>query len=153
MLRDNVTISLGVDGSATNDSSNLLDSIRTAYYMQSYFGKQRGGSVTAYDILKIATAGGAKTLGRPELGSLEVGKAADLFMIDTTTLEMVGTTHDPKNLIGRVGVTGNVWLTMIGGNVVFRDNALVGIDERKLAADADRAHEKALRTPCPAFRK
>lgn len=153
MLRDGVTISLGCDGSATNDSSNLLDSIRTAYYMQCYFGKQRGGTISAYDILKIASAGGAKTLGRSDLGSLEVGKAADLFMIDTTTLEMVGTTHDPKNLIGRVGLTGNVWLTMINGKVVFENNELVGIDERKLAREADRAHEKALRNPCPAFQK
>ena len=66
---------------------------------------------------------------------------------------MVGTTHDPKNLIGRVGLTGNVWLTMINGKVVFENNELVGIDERKLAREADRAHEKALRNPCPAFQK
>lgn len=151
MIRDNVCISLGCDGSATNDSSNLLDSIRTAYYMQCYFGKERGGAISAYDMLKIATINGAKTLGRPDLGSLEVGKAADLFMIDGTTLELVGALHDPKNLIGRVGLTGNVWLTMINGKVVFRDNQLVGVDEKKLAMEGDKAHEKALRIPCPSF--
>ena len=153
MLRDGVCLSLGCDGSATNDSSNLLDSIRTAYYMQCYFGKERGGAVTAYDILKIATAGGAKTLGRSDLGSLAPGKAADLFMIDGTTLELVGATHDPKNLIGRVGLTGNVAMTMIGGKIVFDGVKLAGIDERRLAVEADRAHESALRSQCPVFQK
>ena len=153
MLRDGVCLSLGCDGSATNDSSNLLDSIRTAYYMQCYFGKERGGAVTAYDILKIATAGGAKTLGRSDLGSLAPGKAADLFLIDGTTLELVGATHDPKNLIGRVGLTGNVAMTMIGGKIVFDGVKLTGIDERRLAVEADRAHESALRSQCPVFQK
>lgn len=151
MLEQNVLVSLGCDGSATNDSSNLLDSIRTAFYMQSWYSKERGGSVSAYDMLKIASVNGAKTLGRSDLGSLEEGKAADLFMIDVGTLEMVGTAHDPKNLIGRVGTTGNVWLTMVNGKVVFENNKLVNIDERRLAELGDKAHEKAMRIPCKSF--
>ncbi|MDO4479391.1 MAG: amidohydrolase [Lachnospiraceae bacterium] len=151
MMRDNVLISLGCDGSASNDSSNQLDSIRMAFLAQCYFGKERGGAISAYDILKIATVNGAKTLGRPALGSLENGKAADLFMIDADALELSGAIHDPKNLIGRCGVTGNVWLTMVNGKVVFKDNQLVGIDEKKLAREGDLAQEKCLRNVCEAF--
>ena len=80
-------------------------------------------------------------------------QAADLFMIDGTTLELVGATHDPKNLIGRVGLTGNVAMTMIGGKIVFDGVKLTGIDERRLAVEADRAHESALRSQCPVFQK
>jgi hydroxyatrazine ethylaminohydrolase len=108
-----ITISLGCDGSATNDSSNLLDSLRLAYVMQCSQSRKRGGTVSPYEILKIATVNGAKTLGCEELGSLEEGKGADLFMLDTETLELAGTLHDPKNLLAHVGCTGPVWLTMV----------------------------------------
>ena len=56
-----ICISLGCDGSATNDSSNLLDTLRMAYLMQAWHTKARGGCVTAYDLLKAATINGAKT--------------------------------------------------------------------------------------------
>ena len=151
MLEHNVLISLGCDGSASNDSSNLLDSVRMAFLAQCYFGKERGGAISAYDILKIATVNGAKTLGRPDLGSLEKGKAADLFMIDSEALELQGAVHDPKNLLGRCGVTGDVFLTMVNGKVVFKDSQLVGIDEKKLALEGDRAQARALRNVCEAF--
>ena len=148
-----VPISLGCDGSATNDSSNLLDTVRMAFLAQCYFGKERGGAISAYDILKMTANGGAKVLGRPELGSLEKGKAADLFMIDANRLEWQGAVHDPMNLIGRCGVTDYVDLTMVNGRVVCRQGGLVGVDEKKLAAEGDRAQDKALRRVCEAFEK
>lgn len=146
-----VTVSLGCDGSATNDSSNLLDTIRMAYIMQCYSSKAQGGAVSSYDVLKLATVGGAKTLGRTDIGSLEVGKAADLFMVNAETLELTGTEHDPKYLIARAGITGNVALTMINGKVVFKDNMLVGIDEHTLRMEGEAVCTRVLRNPCGAF--
>ena len=58
----NVCVSLGCDGSATNDSSSLLDSMRTAWMMQAWHAKERGGCILPYEMLKIATVNGAKTL-------------------------------------------------------------------------------------------
>lgn len=149
--QEQVLVSLGCDGSATNDSSNLLDALRMAYLMQSYHSKDRGGSASAYDLLKIATRNGAKTLGRDDLGSLETGKAADLFMIDAQALELTGALHDPRGIIGRVASTGSVWLTMINGKVVFQDNKLINIDEKRLAQEGEAICEKILRQPCEAF--
>jgi len=146
-----VLLSLGCDGSATNDSSSLLDSLRMAYLMQAFHSKQRGGCITPYELLKIATINGAKTLGRDDIGSLEIGKAADLFMIDTTNLELTGTWHDPANLLARGGVTGPTWLTMVGGNVVSREGKLVGIDEEKLSYEGEKVCTDALRNCCNAF--
>lgn len=145
MQREGVLVSLGVDGSATNDGSNLLDSLRMAYLMQAYNSKDRGGCVSPYEMLKVATINGAKTLGRNDLGSLEKGKAADLFMIDTDVLELTGTLHDPKNLLPSVGVTGPVWLTMINGKIVYEDGHLTGIDEHKLAQEGEEVCTKVLR--------
>lgn len=151
MKEAGVLLSLGCDGSATNDSSNLLDALRIAYMMQAYHTKERGGCVSAYDMLKIATVNGAKTLGRKDIGSLEPGKAADLFMIDTESLELAGALHDPKNLLARVGLTGNVWLTMINGKVVYKEGILSGVDEKKLAREGERVCTKVIRQPSQAF--
>jgi len=130
-------LSLGCDGSATNDGSNLLDSMRMAYILQTLHGKSRGGSSSPYQILKIATAGGAEILGRSDIGSLEVGKCADLFMVDSERLEFSGALHDPRNMIAKIGATGPVWLTMVNGKVRYQDDTLLGVDERQLAHKAE----------------
>ena len=130
----------------------LLDALRMAYLMQAYHTKERGGCTSAYDMLKVATVNGAKTLGRTDLGTLEAGKAADLFMIDTETLELAGALHDPKNLLARVGLTGPVWMTMINGNIVYKDGILKGVDERKLAMDGEAVCTRVIREPHSAYR-
>jgi hydroxyatrazine ethylaminohydrolase len=146
MQKEGVLISLGCDGSATNDSSNLLDSLRMAYLMQAYHSKERGGCLSPYELLKIATVNGAKTLGRDDLGSLEVGKGADLFMVDTGVLELTGTLHDPKNLLARVGVTGPVHLTMVNGNVVFQEGHLLNVDEQTIAEKGEEVCTRVIRS-------
>lgn len=73
--------------------------MRTAWMMQAWHSKQRGGCISPYEMLKIATVNGAKTLGRNDLGSLEPEKGADLFMVDAGVLELTGTLHDPRNLL------------------------------------------------------
>ncbi len=145
LMEQGVLVSLGCDGSATNDSSNELDALRMAYLMQAYHTKARGGCASAYDMLKVATVNGAKMLGRHDLGSLEPEKGADLFMIDTNCLELAGALHDPKNLLARVGVTGPVWMTMVNGKVVYKDGHLTGVDEEKLAREGEEVCTKVLR--------
>lgn len=145
MQEEHVLLSLGCDGSATNDSSSLLDSLRVAYLMQAYHSKARGGCISPYEMLKIGTVGGAKTLGRMDLGTLEAEKGADLFMIDTDVLELTGTLHDPKNLLARTGVTGPVWMTIINGRVVYENGRLTGVDEARLAREGEEVCTKVLR--------
>ena len=151
MAEAGVCVSLGCDGSATNDSSSLLDSMRTAWMMQAWHSKQRGGCISPYEMLKIATVNGAKTLGRDDLGSLEPEKGADLFFIDTRKLELTGTLHDPRNLLARAGVTGETALTMVNGRVVFRDGHFPGVDEEGLAREGEAVCTRVLREPFDAF--
>ncbi|MDR1445006.1 MAG: amidohydrolase [Treponema sp.] len=151
MTRAGITIGLGCDGSATNDSSNLLDSLRIAYLMQCYYAKERGGAPSPYEMFKLATVGGAKILGCEELGSLEAGKGADLFMVDTGGLELSGALHDPRNLLAHTGVTGPVWLTMVNGKVLYRDGHLTGIDEQALAEKAEAVCSRVIRSRFPAI--
>lgn len=142
ILETGTVLSLGCDGSSTNDSSNLLDTLRLAYVLQAWHSKMRNGSVTPYELLLMATRGGAETLGRPELGSLEVGKAADLFALDLNRLEFVGGLHDLRNFIPRIGYTGQVALTVIDGCPVFRDGKLLLVDEIELKKDADKNQQR-----------
>ncbi|MDD4323421.1 MAG: amidohydrolase [Eubacteriales bacterium] len=135
-------ISLGCDGSSTNDSSSLLDTLRTTYLMQAWHSKERGGSVSPYEILKMATVNGAKTLGRPELGWLGEGQAADLFAINIQKLEYVGATHDLLNFLPKVGVTGEVDFTMVNGAVIFKDGKLTRVIEEQLQEEATKAYAK-----------
>lgn len=151
LMEKNVNVSLGCDGSATNDGSSLLDAMRVAWMMQAWFSKERGGCISPYDMLKIATVNGARTLGRADLGSLEPEKGADLFMIDAGRLELTGTLHDPKNILARVGVTGYVDMTMINGKIVFKDGILTGVDERELARQGEAVCTRVLREQCEAF--
>ena len=152
MLSAGLRLGLGCDGSATNDGSNLLDSIRMAYLMQTYHSKSRGSCPTPYSVLKIATAGGAQLLGRDDIGSLEPGKAADMFLVDADKLEFAGATHDPASFLPRVGVTGPVRLTMVNGKVVFSDGRLKGIDEETLAREADSACTRTIRSKSEVYR-
>jgi len=145
MDKAGMRLSLGCDGSATNDGSSLLDSLRMAYIMQAFHSKDRGGSPSSYEILKIATVGGAEMMGRKDIGTLEPEKGADLFMIDTEKLELSGALHDPSNLIAKTGVTGPVWLTMVNGKVVYREGVLLGVDEKRLAKEAENACTRVIR--------
>ena len=142
MLELGVPLGLALDGSASNDGNSLLEELRIAYLLHRLTSSARAPS--GYDLLKVATRGGARLLGRTDIGSLEVGKCADLFLIDGRRLELVGATYDPKNVLATVGVRGAVDYTIINGRVAVRQGRLAGLDEEKLAAESRRACEKYL---------
>lgn len=144
MAQAGVRLSLGVDGAASNDNSNLMHCLHSAYMLQCLVKAQHDHAVPKpAEFLRYGTRGGAEILGRSDIGSLEVGKAADLFALDTRRLEYVGTRHDPASLIPRVGVTTNVDLTMIDGRIVWQNGEFPGLDEGRLAAEAE-AHVKKI---------
>lgn len=131
-------IGLGADGAASNDNSNLMHCIHSAYMLQCLVASTRRDPVPEpAAFLGYATTGGADLLGRRDIGRLEVGLAADLFAIDTRRLDYVGTRHDPVSLIPKVGVGTNVDMTMINGRIVWRDGEFPGLDERALFISAE----------------
>jgi cytosine/adenosine deaminase-related metal-dependent hydrolase len=88
MRRRGVRVGLAVDGSASNDGNNLLLEARQALLLARL--RTGASSMTPLDALKLATGGGAKLLNRAELGTLEVGKAADLAIFDMNRIEYAG---------------------------------------------------------------
>lgn len=137
MMALNIPVGLAVDGSASNDGSNLLEEIRVAYLLHRLKSSQ--SAPTGYDILKLATRGSARVLGRDDIGQLAPGMAADFFMIDLNRLELIGAQFDVKSLFGTVGFKGAVDYTVVNGKVVVERGRLTTIDEEKLAAEANKA--------------
>jgi hydroxyatrazine ethylaminohydrolase len=138
MLASGVRLSLGVDGSASNDNSNLMHCIHSAYMLQCLVASSRAHPVPLpAAFLQMATEGGADCLGRQDIGRLEVGLAADLFAIDTRRLDFIGTRHDPQSLPAKVGIGQPVDLTMINGRIVWAGGEFPGLDEACLFTEAE----------------
>ncbi len=130
-----VKLGLGVDGSASNDSSHLLNEARQAMLLARVRAGIEGASLsgstkpilTARQALEIATLGGASVLGRDDIGSLETGKCADFIAINLNRLDYAGALHDPlaaAMFCNPVGVDFNV----VHGKFVVRDGELVTLD-------------------------
>ncbi|MEA4964435.1 MAG: 8-oxoguanine deaminase [Oscillospiraceae bacterium] len=143
MLKMGVKVGLAVDGSASQDGSDLLEEIRVCYLLHRLHASHR--APTGYDILKLATRGSASLLGRSDIGSLEVGKCADLFLVDDRRLELVGATFDPGSVFGTVGLRAPVDYTMVQGRFTVRQGRLTGVDEARVARDAQAKCEAYLR--------
>lgn len=151
-LAAGVKVGLGVDGSASNDSSHMLAEARQAMLLARLKEGITGFSLsndpsrklmTARQALWLATRGGAAVLGRSDIGSLEVGKCADFFAIKLDRLEYAGALHDP--------VAAAVFChpvradyTVIGGRFVVRESRLVTLDETNLVKRHNRAARRLL---------
>ena len=84
----------------------------------------------------MATRGSARLLGRDDIGQLAVGKCADLFLVDSRRLELVGGEYSPADVLATVGLRGPVDYTVVNGKVVVKEGRLVTIDEEKVAEEA-----------------
>ncbi|MGI9270709.1 MAG: 8-oxoguanine deaminase [Woeseiaceae bacterium] len=123
-------IGLGVDGSASNDSSNMMQEVRQAFLLQ----RTRYGSadISHEDALRWGTAGGAKVLQRPELGALEPGNAADIAMFDLDELRFSGSGDSVAALV--LCGAHKVRHLMVGGEWRVTKGELVGVDVPRLRA-------------------
>ena len=136
MLQAGVKVGLGVDGSASNDSSHLLGEARQALLASrvragmlgaSLSGKGAPALLTARQALEVATRGGAAVLGRSDLGSLAPGKCADFFAINLKQLEYAGALHDPVAAVVFCAPVKADY-TVVGGKFVVKAGELVTLD-------------------------
>jgi cytosine/adenosine deaminase-related metal-dependent hydrolase len=136
-LRDaGVPVGLGVDGAASNEASSLLEEVRHAVL----FARATGGprALTVRDGLELATLGGARVLGRhDEIGSLEVGKLADLCLWRLDGLAHVDIADPVAALV--LGSPPALALTLVNGRPVVEDGRLVNVDEQEVAQDVRKA--------------
>jgi 8-oxoguanine deaminase len=135
MLSMDVPVGLAVDGSASNDSSDMTGEMRSCLMIHRVLGG--AAAITAEQVLGIATRGGARLLGWPEIGTLEVGKAADLCLYEMDRLDYAGALSDPLAAIIFSGYTHLTDMTIVNGEVVVEGGQLTRADEDDLRQDAN----------------
>jgi cytosine/adenosine deaminase-related metal-dependent hydrolase len=126
-----VRVGLGVDGSASNERSDLFAEVKLALLV----ARGRGGSeaMTVRDALRLGTRGGAAVLRRDDIGSLEPGKQADLAVWRTDGLELGGAVDPVAGLV--LSGPHRVDRLVVGGRDVVREGRLVRADEAEIAAE------------------
>ena len=125
MLHAGMPVGLGVDGSASNDSSHLLNEARMAMLFQRAKGDP--AALTARQTLEIATLGGARVLGRDDIGALKPGMAADFVAFDVRGLGYAGALHDPVAALLFCTST-NVAYNVTNGRVLVREGRLTTLE-------------------------
>lgn len=140
MIAKGIRVGLGVDGSASNDTSDMLGEVRNCFLLH----RLNGGSnaMSTRQALRLATVGGASLLRRDDIGKIQVGKCADIIGIRFDEISRAGAIHDLVGSIVLCGSNHNVSLSIINGEIVLRDGHLVRIDEAEVTT---RANQVALR--------
>jgi len=146
LLKKGAPVGLGVDGSAANNSSNMLDEVRNALLLQRVnFGAD---ALSPTQALELATLGSARVLGRDDIGALAPGMAADVIAINLNRLPFAGGLHDPVAALVLCDA-GRVDLSIVNGRIRVEGGQLVDVDlaalierQNRLAADLVRRTEK-----------
>lgn len=152
-MQAGVKVGLGVDGSASNDSSHMLAEARQAMLLArlragiegaslSETGKQ-AAILTARQALELGTRGGAAVLGRADIGSLEAGKCADLIAINLNRLDYAGALHDPLAAVVFCA-SRNVDWNIVHGKPVVKEGQLLTVDVPSLVEKHNRAARRLL---------
>ena len=125
MVRAGVPVGLGVDGSASNDAGHMLGEARQAMLLQRVgFG---AGAMGARGALELATLGGARVLGRDDIGRLEPGAAADFAAFDLRQPAYAGALQDPVAALVFCA-PAQAGLCVINGRIVVREGRLTTVD-------------------------
>ncbi len=135
MLAQGVPVGIGVDGSASNDSGNLLAEARQALLLQRVIGG--AGALDPRDALFLATRGGAEMMGRNDLGSLEPGKRADFAIWDVTGIGSLGVWNAVAGLI--LSPPAHARDVFVEGRPVVRDGHLVQTSRETVLRAAHRS--------------
>lgn len=140
MLARGVPVGIAVDGSASNDSSDMLGELRMALLVH------RVGtgvdSMPAFDVFKMGCQHGARILGFDTSGELKAGCAADIIMYDLDSIGYVGALHDPLSSILFAGFNHRVNYNITNGRVIVEKGVLKTVDERVIVENGNRIAER-----------
>lgn len=140
MQNAGVNVSLGVDGSASNDTSNMLLELRNAMLLSRL--REKENWLTADEILWFATRGGAAVLGRDDIGQLAESKCADLILVSLDRLELAGAQHDPLAALIFTALLSPVDYVIVNGNIVVKNGSLTSCNEKLLIEKQQRISDE-----------
>lgn len=143
LLEAGVRVGIAVDGSASNDSSNLLKEMQTALLVH-----RVGTGVTSMPpdkVIRMATRGGAEILGQPEIGQIKPGMAADLALFRLDCIDFAGAMTDPAHALLFCGSAPRAEYTIVAGRVLVEKGRLAGLDEQDVFQRANQLTADLLR--------
>jgi len=143
MLKLGIPVGLAVDGSASNDSSDMVGEMRQALLLHRVISG--ADAITAEQVLELATIGSARLLGKNDIGSLEIGNAADIAIFELNKLEFTGTLSDPLAALIFSGINHEVNTTIVNGKIVVKDSKLVHVDEDEIVENGNRISKTMLK--------
>jgi 8-oxoguanine deaminase len=135
MARLGGAVSLGVDGAASNEAADMISEMHSCWH--THRATKGANAVTAEDVVHWATAGGARVLGLPQVGTLAPGQQADIAIFNLDQPRHFGM-HDPLIAPVTCGGAASVRALLIGGRMVVENNVIPGLDIQKLRSDAAR---------------
>lgn len=136
MLHAGVNVALGTDGPSSNNNLDMIEEARLAA-LCAKLREEDPTAVTAAQALRMATVGGARALGLGAVaGSLEVGRQADLILLDANSPAM-HPMHDAASAVVYAVGAADVRLTMVAGKILMEDGELPGIDLERACFEAD----------------
>jgi cytosine/adenosine deaminase-related metal-dependent hydrolase len=141
-LDNGVRVGLGVDGSASNDGSHMLNEARQALLLQRVLNEAT--TLTTREALWLGTRGGAQVLKRDDvLGQLALGKAADFIAFDHNQLAYAGAQHDPMAAL-IFCAPQPVDLSVINGRIIVEDGELRTVDLRPIIERHNRISQRLI---------
>ncbi len=138
LIKAGIPVGIAVDGSASNDGSNMWEEVKRAYLLNHL--KYGDSGLTAYEILKMATKGGANVLGRNDIGEIAKEKGADIILLDLQDIAYSGC-HDPIISIVCCGNSNLVKHTIVNGNIVVKDGIIITVDSNEIGSVAHKIAE------------
>ena len=145
LLDAGINVALGTDGLATSDTADLIEAIRAASLIHKIGTPDYDAWISAADVFRMATMGGARTgLMAAEVGSLEVGKRADVIMLDRDDWGFIPLT-DPIRQLAFSVTSEAVRTVVVEGRVVMRDRVIQTVDEDALRGEIREAAERYVR--------
>jgi 5-methylthioadenosine/S-adenosylhomocysteine deaminase len=137
MLEEQISVSLGADGAACNNRLDMFTEMRTAALLQK--AVHDAEALPAQQALRMATMGGARAMGLDsEIGSLEVGKRADVILINLDLLHSSPRSPDLASAIVYAAQPADVESVVIDGRLMMRDRKLLTINEQQVIDDSNR---------------
>lgn len=136
MLKKGITVGLGTDGAASNNSNDMIEVLKTTILLHRNEYK-KADCLNAYDVLKMATIEGAKCLGMEDrIGSLELGKKADMLIFNPAKSFKTSPANDGLASIVYSGDYGAIEKVIVNGKVVLKDGKIVNGDEDEIIKDS-----------------
>jgi 5-methylthioadenosine/S-adenosylhomocysteine deaminase len=144
MLNEGISVSLGADGAACNNRLDIFTEMRTMALLQKAMHGPE--AIPAKQALRIATIEGARTLGlEQEIGTLEIGKRADVIAVNLNTLHAAPYANDPVSALVYSAQTSDVQTVIVDGQLLMRERKLLTLDEEIVLKEANRERSELMK--------